>query len=103
MQADSGVWQPTVAAPSQKLAGAGECSSLCLKAGGSSAAVLIYDGTTLADAIPANLRWVLDASTTDCDNNFFPKSIIFKKGVFALCDQGAGNATVCIAMDKYTA
>jgi hypothetical protein len=99
---DSGVWKPTPAETQKKLAGAGEVRNLSLKSGGAAAAVSFYDGTSVADVIDTNLKWVLDASQQTADNEKFD-GLIFRKGVFAVCEQGIGfTPVVCISMVEYT-
>lgn len=100
----SAVWKPDAAPEtSRKLAGPCEVSALALKASGAAAVVSFYDGVSLTDAIPANLKWVLDASTTSDDDMTFVGALIFQKGVFAVLEQGANfNAIVMIATNAYT-
>lgn len=98
----SGTWKPTGSAPAKKLAGSCEVSNLSLKSGGGAAVVSFYDGVSAQDVIDANLRWVLDASTTDADNNTFAEGLVFEKGVYAVCEQGADtNPIVLIATKTY--
>jgi len=94
----SGVWKPSTSETSKKLAGPCEITALKLAAGGGASVVAIYNGSSSADVIPANLAWVLDASTTDIDSQVFPNPISFSKGVFAVVEQGADfNPMVCIS------
>jgi len=96
------VWKPTTDETSKKLAGSCEVTALKLSAGSGAAAVAIYDGVDSDDAIPNNLRWFLDASTTDNDAQSFD-GIVFLKGVFAVCEQGINfNPVVCMAASDYT-
>lgn len=104
MVSNSGVWQPTNTETEKKVAGSCEVSALALKAGGGAAVVSLYDGNSTQDAVPANKKWVLDASTSDSDNQSFTIPITFKKGVYAVCEQGAGtNPILCIATRRYAA
>ena len=101
MQVHSGVWKPSVTESEKKLAGSCEITNLSLKAGGGAAFVAFYDAVDSAGAIPSNLKWVLDASTTDVDNESFA-GLVFSRGVYAICEQGADfNPVVCIAANKY--
>jgi hypothetical protein len=101
MNVNSGVWKPTSEVPSKKIAGSCEVTNLSLKAGNGAAVVSFYDGSSDGDAVPANLKWVLDASTTSSDNERFD-GLVFKKGVFAVCEQGVNfNPIVLIATKKY--
>jgi len=97
---NSGVWIPTGLNDSKKVAGSGDLTHLSLKAAGTAAFVSVYDATEEAGATPNTLKWVLDASTTDSDNEKF-SGIVFEKGVFLKLDQGDANARVCYAMKKY--
>lgn len=101
---DSGVWKPVGNnnGEGKKLAGPCEVFNLALKSGGGAAVASFYDGTTDADVIPANLKWMLDSSTADADADVF-QGLVFKKGVYAVLDQGAGtNPVICISSKKYT-
>lgn len=100
---NSGVWKPSASETEKKLAGSCEVIKLSLKSGGAAAVVAFYDGVDNTAVTDANLKWVLDASTTDVDNETFPEGLSFSKGVYAVCEQGApANARVCIATNKYT-
>lgn len=103
MVSNSGIWQPTTEEVSKKIAGSCEVTALALKAGGGAAVISLYDGNSTQDVTLANKKWVLDASTSDSDNQSFASPIIFKKGVFAVCEQGMNvNPILCIATRKYT-
>lgn len=105
MAANSGVWKPQSGAGGdrKKLAGPCEVTALKLSAGGGAAFVSIYDGTQDSDVNDSNLKWVLDASTTDNDMQSFFDGLIFKKGVYAICEQGINfNPVVAIAAKSYT-
>ena len=94
----SGTWKPSTAEQAKQLAGSCEVSAVKLAAGGGSAVVALYNGNKAGDAIPANLQWFLDASTTDVDAQIFPNPLRFEKGVYAVCEQGWDfNPVVCIA------
>lgn len=98
------IWKPTAAESAKKLAGPCEISALALKAGAGAAFISLYDGTGPTDVVDANLKWVLDASTTDSDNQSFPAPLNFRKGVYAICEQGINfNPILCIASVDYLA
>ncbi len=99
MTVTSGTWRPGTGETSKKLAGPCEITNLKLAASGAPAVVAFYDSMDSAD----DLKWVLDASTTDTDSDTF-EGLIFKKGVYAVLEQGANsNAIICIARRKYEA
>jgi hypothetical protein len=95
----SAVWLPdTEGNTSKKLAGSCEVSVLKLIASASAAHVKFYDSASSADNIPNNLKWVLDASTTDVDYQVFVNPLVFKKGVYAVLEQGSGfSPMICIS------
>lgn len=93
-----GVWKPTADEPAKKLANGCEITTLKLSSGSGAAFVSFYDGESASDATPANLKWVLDCSSTDNDAQVFSNPLIFTRGVYAVCEQGVGhNPVVCIA------
>jgi len=93
----SGVWKPTANGAGKKLADACEVTNLKLATGAGAAVVSIYDSQDSA----TDLKWVLDASTTDVDSQSFD-GLVFKKGVYAVLDQGGGfTPVVCIARKHY--
>lgn len=96
-------WKPTGSGDSKKLQGSCEITHLSLKAGNGAAVVYIYDCTDSNGANEDSLKWVLDAATTVPDNEDFSSPIAFKKGVFAVCDQGASpaNPVLCYAARLY--
>lgn len=96
------VWKPVTGDTEKRLAGACEVTALKLSAGGGAAAVSIYDGEDSDDVTPNNLRWFLDASTTDNDAQSFD-GIVFLKGVYVVCEQGVNfNPVFCMAASDYT-
>lgn len=102
MTTQSGAWTPTAGEPAKKLAGSCEVTNLKLISGGGASYVSFYDGNSAGDAIPANLKWALDASTQDADGDNF-EGLVFTKGVWAVCEQGIGfNPAVFIAARGYT-
>lgn len=104
MQSLSAVWKPTSQEPQKKLADSCEISHVSLKGGAGAAVVSLYDGqdaSCLNDQ--GNLKWVSDASAATPDNDDFAHPIVFRKGVFAVCEQGIGsNPIFCYAKAKYT-
>lgn len=96
------VWKPTTEETSKQLAGACEVTALKLAAGGGASAIAVYDGVDSDDVTPNNLRWFLDASTTDNDAQSFD-GLVFLKGVFAVCEIGVNfNPVFCMAASDYT-
>lgn len=99
--ANSGVWKPTDQEQEKKIAGSCDLTHVSLKAGGAAAVVSLYDGNSSDDKKPTNLRWVLDASTGTPDNEDFSEPLNFKKGIYAVLEQGNNfNAILCFAADK---
>jgi hypothetical protein len=98
---DSGVWKPAGINDSKKLAGPCELDHISLKTGGTAGFVSIYDAADSSGATPSNLKWQLDASTTVPDNEQL-NGLVFKKGIFAIVEQGDANLSVCYAIRKYT-
>ena len=95
----SGVWKPSSQETQKKIGDAGLVTNLKLASGSGAAVVAFYDGISEADVTEANLKWVLDASTTDADQDSFDK-LKFNKGIYAVCEQGADtNPRVCVAVD----
>lgn len=95
--ATPGYWKPATANEGKQLAGPCEVSVLKLTAGSSAAHVTIYDSST-STTNPNKIVWVLDASTQDDDCQVFTNPLVFKNGVYAVCDQGSTfNAEICIA------
>jgi len=94
-----GIWQPDVEGnTSKKIAGPSQVSTLKLSSGGGSAAVAIYDSSTLAGCSATSLKWFLDCSTTDNDVNTFAAPLRFDTGVFCILEQGVGtNPKLCIS------
>lgn len=75
-----------------------EVSSLKLIASASAAVVSLYD-TSGTNPQSTDKKWVLDASTSDNDVQNFSNPLGFKKGIYAVLEQGANsNAKLCIAM-----
>lgn len=102
MQSFPAVYKPVAAVEEKKIAGPCEISALALKTGGGAATVSLYDGIAAQDKIPANLKWVLDASTTVPDNQSFDSPLIFKKGIYAVFEQGGDtNPALCYAANAY--
>lgn len=98
---NGGTWKPSSSERAKKLADSCEVTNLSLKSGSGAAAVAIYDGTSDQDAIPANLKWFLDASTQDADNEIF-EGLVFTKGIYAVCEQGYDfSPVVCFAANRY--
>lgn len=96
------VWKPTSETPDKMLQGSSEVTAAKLAAGGGAAVVSLYDAKNLSECNPNSLRWVLDASTTDVDSQTFASALIFKKGVYAICEQGlVFNPMVCLAVAAY--
>lgn len=96
------IWKPTVAEPSRLLETACEVSALSLKSGAGSAHVSLYDAKDISGTTPNALKWTLDCSTTDNDNQSFDSPLIFRKGLFAICDNGLDfNAEVCAGVLRY--
>jgi hypothetical protein len=62
-------------------------TALSLKSGKGAATISIYDASDSTGATPTNLKWVLDAAAAGNDNQPFPSPIIFRKGIFAVCEQ----------------
>lgn len=93
---EGGTWRPSVDQKEKHLSNPGEISALKLSCGSTSAVVVIYDAKSSADVIPANMKWYLDAAAAGNDNNCFSSPLIFRKGVYAVCEQGwQGNPVVC--------
>lgn len=101
MANDSGVWKPAGNNDSKKLAGPCEVDHLSLKTGATAGFVSFYDAVDINGAVPTALRWQLDASTTVPDNEQL-NGIVFKKGLFAVVEQGDANLSICYATRKYT-
>jgi hypothetical protein len=98
------VWKPTPTETEKLVQGSCEVSALKLAAGGGAAVVSIYDAKNSIEANENALRWVLDASTTDNDAQSFCAPLVFKKGVYAKCEQGEGqNSILCVAAINYLA
>ena len=92
------VWQPGVEGNTAKqlVTSGRELTVLALKSGAGAAVVSFYD-SNVATTNYADLKWVLDCSTTDTDSQVFPNPLFFKKGVYAVLDQGVGsNPIVCL-------
>lgn len=103
MGSDTAIWKPVDTETSKKIGGPSEVSALSLKGGGA-AYVAIYDATDSAGAIPANLKWILDTAAAGNDNQSFDSPIIFRKGIFAVCEQGINfNPVLCVATQRYAA
>ena len=85
------LWEPDVEGVTTKqLASSGrEVTALKLSAGAGSAVVALYDNGD-GNANPTDRKWVLDASTTDNDGMAFSSPLSFKKGIYAVLEQGAG-------------
>lgn len=82
-----GIWRITDGERSKKLAGNCEITALKLSSGSGAAFVSIYDipDDNYAGKTPV---WVLDCSTTDNDTCIFPSPLLFKNGLYAVCEQG---------------
>lgn len=103
MTAEPAIWKPTTDEPAKKIGGPNEVTALSLKSGGGSAVISIYDSADSGGATPTNLKWVLDSATTGNDNQSFPDPIIFRKGMYAVCEQGLNfNPILCVAVRKYS-
>lgn len=96
---DAGIWKITLAVPDKQLAGPTEVSVLKLSsAGGGAAFVTIYDSFNLSGCTPTAAKWILDTSSSGVDTTNFPNPLRFKKGVYAVCEDGAGlNPQLAIA------
>lgn len=95
---NGGVWRPDIdgGASGRKLAGPCEVSFLKLIGSGAAATVAIYDSNDGSQLM--NPKWYLDASTAYDDTNPFPNPLAFRRGVWAVLEQGTGtNSIVCIA------
>lgn len=97
---NAGVWIPAAANDSKKVGGSAEVTHLSLKAGSTAAHVAVYDANALSEATPNTLKWILDASTTDVDNERFT-GLVFEKGIFMVLEQGDASTRVCYATRKY--
>lgn len=104
MTSRSGIWKPTASEKEKKIADSCEVTALALKAGGGAAVIALYDGVdSTCKNDQGNLKWVLDASTTDSDNQSFSEPIIFKRGMYAVCEQGElNNPILCVATRRNT-
>lgn len=103
MTSEPAVWKPSAAEPSKKIGGPNEVTALSLKSGKGASTVSLYDASDSSGAILANLKWVLDAATTGNDNQSFPSPIIFRKGIFAVCEIGLDfDPILCVAVRKYS-
>lgn len=104
ISSDTAVWKPSTGETSKKIGGPNEVTALSLKSGGAAATVSIYDAADQAGATESNLKWVLDAAAPGNDNQSFNSPLIFKKGIFAVCDQGNNfNPILCVSTNRYAA
>lgn len=102
LQSQPNVWLPTPTESSKLLQTGCEVTALSLKAGGGPVHVSLYDCKDSNGANPNALRWTLDAAQQDTDSETFASPLIFRKGLFAVCDEGLDfNAQVCYASLKY--
>lgn len=100
-QSISVVWKPVSGNTDEKIQGSCEVTALKLSSGNGAAVVAVYDATSLTECNENSLRWFLDASTTDNDAQSFD-GLVFKKGVYLVCEQGVGfNPVVCVAGQMY--
>ncbi len=74
-----------------KIAGPCEVSKLKLSALAAPAFVSIYDAADASGAIPSQRKWFLDAGVAACDSDVFPNPLTFKRGVYAICEDGGGS------------
>lgn len=103
LKSNPAVWKPSTSEVRKQLAGSCEISALSLKSGGP-VAVSFYDGVDQTAETPANLKWVLEVSSVGNDNQNFSLPIIFKKGMWAVVEQGVDqNPIVCFAAANYVA
>lgn len=105
LQSNPAVWRvPATGLAEAKLAGPCEISGLSLKGGSGAGLISLYDGTDASAKNDTNLKWVLDASISGVDNQPFPLPIVFKKGIYAVCEQGqANNVILCFCATNYLA
>ena len=78
----------------KQIAGPCELGYIKLAASASAAVVKVYDGTSSADVNNQQLKWVLDASTTDTDGDGFAYPLEFIRGIFVVLEQGAGAGAI---------
>jgi len=96
------VWNPdqegTVA---KKLANSCEITALKLTGNAGAAYISLYDGVEAGDAKPTNLKWAMDSSQQTPDTDIFSSPLVFKRGVYAVLEQGAGSGSVlCLAATR---
>ena len=94
------VWEPDLeGVVAKQIASSGrEVTALKLSSGAGAAFISLYD-SNMGAADLTHKRWVLDASTEDNDAQIFTSPIVFKKGIYAVLEQGTGNnPKLCIAI-----
>jgi hypothetical protein len=102
MTSDTAVWKPSATETQKKVSGPNEVTALSLKSGAGPAVISIYDATDVTGVNDTNLKWVLDSAAAGNDNQSFLSPIIFRKGIFAVCEQGPNfNPIFCLAARKY--